>query len=245
MLHLRSIALEILKEAERIIFITPSYQSLLLNTYVPLKYREELKLKMAIIPNGIETFWVNNVPAKAINNSSPLKLLYVGDFSHNKNVPALLHCVEKLNEQNIESTLTLVGGGGSQQNEINKMLASPNYKMVKFIGRINDLESLSEIYKSHDIFIMVSFKETFGVVYLEAMSQGLPVIYTKGQGIDGYFEDGLVGYSVNPKDNSEIISKIIMIKAKIEKMKIEAIKASHKFNWTDISQQYYKIYRNK
>jgi glycosyltransferase involved in cell wall biosynthesis len=245
MRHLRSRGLEILKEAEQIIFITPSYQSLLLNTYIPFKYREELKSKMTIIPNGIESFWISNVPEKTINNSSTLKLLYVGDFSHNKNVPALLNCVKKLNAQNIESTLTLVGGGGSQENEVVKMLASPDYEMVKFIGRINDLKSLLEIYKSHHIFIMVSFKETFGVVYLEAMSQGLPIIYTKGQGIDGYFEDGLVGYSVNPKDNFEIISKIIKIKTKIGKMKIEAIKESHKFNWKDISQRYYNIYLEK
>ena len=35
---------------------------------------------------------------------------------------------------------------------------------------------------------MASFKETFGLVYFESMSQGTPLIFTKGQGIDGYFE---------------------------------------------------------
>lgn len=40
---------------------------------------------------------------------------------------------------------------------------------------------------------MPSHKETFGLVYAEAMSQGLPIIYTKNQGFDGQFPDGYVG----------------------------------------------------
>ena len=55
---------------------------------------------------------------------------------------------------------------------------------------------------------MPSFPETFGLVYVEAMSQGLPIIYTKGQGIDGYFEDGKVGYPVNTKDSNDIVKKL-------------------------------------
>ena len=58
---------------------------------------------------------------------------------------------------------------------------------------------------------MPSFHETFGLVYIEAMSQGLPIIYTKGEGIDGYFKEATVGYSVNPKDVKNIVKKIEMI----------------------------------
>ena len=43
---------------------------------------------------------------------------------------------------------------------------------------------------------MPSRYETFGLVYGEAMSQGLPIIYSKGQGVDGYFKEGTVGYGV-------------------------------------------------
>ena len=45
---------------------------------------------------------------------------------------------------------------------------------------------------------MTSFYETFGLVYAEAMSQGLPIIYTEGQGIDGFYEEGDVGFPVDP-----------------------------------------------
>ena len=39
------------------------------------------------------------------------------------------------------------------------------------------------IYRENDIYVMPSIIETFGLVYAEAMSQGLPVIYTRGQGL--------------------------------------------------------------
>ena len=55
-------------------------------------------------------------------------------------------------------------------------------------------------YKSAHIFVMPSLTETFGIVFIEALSQGLPLIYTKGQGIDGYFPQGFVGYAYNPLD---------------------------------------------
>ena len=45
---------------------------------------------------------------------------------------------------------------------------------------------------------MTSLGESFGLTYAEAMSQGVPVIYSKGQGFDGQFKEGVVGYHVDP-----------------------------------------------
>lgn len=243
MFHLRSAGLEILNNAEQVIFITPSYRSLLLENYIPAKFRNIISLKMKVIPNGIESYLLNDdVPKKNRGDSSVLKLLYVGDFSKNKNIPTLLKCVQTLNQRNINTSLTLVGGGGNNEADIFKNLELPDYQMVKFLGRINNREELMRVYRDHDVFIMISFRETFGVVYLEAMSQGLPVIYTKGQGIDGYFEEGAVGYSVNPTDIPEIISKIMEIRLDLERMSSNAVDQARKFNWQDISNTYKKLY---
>ena len=51
---------------------------------------------------------------------------------------------------------------------------------------------------------MPSSNETFGLVFIEALSQSLPIIYTKGEGIDGYFKDDFIGKAVNSKDNQSI-----------------------------------------
>ena len=70
------------------------------------------------------------------------------------------------------------------------------YKKLKInhlliILHLYQRKNLIEFIGENDIFVMPSINETFGLVYAEAMSQGLPVIYTKGQGFDKQFNDGL------------------------------------------------------
>jgi glycosyltransferase involved in cell wall biosynthesis len=90
---------------------------------------------------------------------------------------------------------------------------------------------------------MPSVTETFGLVYPEAMSQGLPVIYTSGQGFDGQFQDGQVGFAVNCYDAEEIAEKIIKIVANYQELSENAVKNAKKFRWSDINQKYMNIYQ--
>lgn len=65
-----------------------------------------------------------------------------------------------------------------------------------FLGRVQGMEGMKAFYAGCDVLLVPSGAETFGMVYLEAMSQGVPVLYTRGQGFDGQFPEGEVGYSV-------------------------------------------------
>jgi L-malate glycosyltransferase len=91
---------------------------------------------------------------------------------------------------------------------------------------------------------MPSFNETFGLVYIEAMSQGLPVIYSKGQGIDGYFNEGKVGFSVNPGNISDIATRIENILENYDEMNKNAITAVKEFKWSKIADKYIDIYNS-
>ena len=79
------------------------------------------------------------------------------------------------------------------------------------------------------IFILPSIHETFGLVYAEALSQGLPIIYTRGQGFDGHFEEGEVGYSVDCYDYEEISNKVLEIITKYETISSKAVNGVQKF----------------
>ena len=103
-------------------------------------------------------------------------------------------------------------------------------------------EALIGFYRKSDIFVMPSHKETFGLVYAEAMTQGLPVIYTKGQGFDGQFEEGLVGYHVNDNDYMSIVEKIEKIVLKYPKISSNCVEWSGCFRWNDICKKYLDIY---
>ena len=89
---------------------------------------------------------------------------------------------------------------------------------------------------------MPSILETFGLVYAEAMSQGIPIIYSKGQGFDGQFDNGIVGYAVNCFDYKDISEKIIDLYNNYQQFSEQCLSMVDKFNWSTIAQEYMKIY---
>ena len=68
---------------------------------------------------------------------------------------------------------------------------------IDFVGELECKKIFLLLPKINHILYGLILK-TFGLVYFESMSQGTPLIFTKGQGIDGYFV-GYIGYSVNPR----------------------------------------------
>ena len=81
------------------------------------------------------------------------------------------------------------------------------YDFVKYYPQ-QSKEKLMDLYRANDIFVMTSITETFGLVYAEAMSQRIPVVYSKQQGFDGQFKEGDVGYHVDPRSVEEITNAI-------------------------------------
>jgi glycosyltransferase involved in cell wall biosynthesis len=99
------------------------------------------------------------------------------------------------------------------------------------------------VYRDADIFIMPSQNETFGLVYIEAMSQGLPIIYTKNDGIDGYFDNGEIGFAVNPDDSQMIANKVELILKDYQAKSKATLTTVDQFSWQDITQKYLKLYQ--
>ncbi|MDY6902262.1 MAG: glycosyltransferase family 4 protein, partial [Cyanobacteriota bacterium] len=75
-----------------------------------------------------------------------------------------------------------------------------------------DQENIKNLYASADIFVLPSFKETFGIVFLEAMHYGLPIITTNVSAMPELIEEGKNGLLVPPADSQALakaISKLI------------------------------------
>ncbi|MFP3344631.1 glycosyltransferase, partial [Halomonas sp. SIMBA_159] len=94
---------------------------------------------------------------------------------------------------------------------LKEMCVNKKLDNVDFAGHISDAIKLKGMYEKSDIFILPSFKETFGIVYVEAMASGLPILYSRNQGIDGYFEEGKVGYSIDPYSVKDIEKKLFQV----------------------------------
>lgn len=236
MVHLRSTGIKIMENASRIIFLSSSYAQQVLSDYVPKELHASFEKKISIIPNGIDDFWFENHHRYKIESNS-LKLLHVGDINHNKNVLTTGKVVNKLRESGMDVEFNVVGPIISQKvfSRLGKVTS------FNYLGK-KDMDELKEIYRKNHVLVLPSLNETFGLVYAEAMSQATPVIYTRGQGFDQQFDDGVVGFSVNPKDVDEIASKILQIMDNYEKISKNCVELVDKFNWNRIALEYKELY---
>ncbi len=239
MVHLRKLGLKILKYADRIIFLSKAYRDKVIKKYIPKEHRGEFLNKASVIPNGIDKFWIENVGVeKNLSEDNELKLLYVGNVNKNKNVLATIKAIEILKKQGNIVKYTVVGK--MEDESILKVVKNLPY--VKYTSPIQK-EELINVYRGSDIFVMPSIYETFGLVYAEAISQGLPVIYARGQGFDTQFAEGQVGYSVDCFNPGEIADKIICVKNSYQELTKNCINLHSKFDWRLLEREYNKIYR--
>ena len=239
MVHLWHWGIKILSNAQRVIFLTDSgAQQLLRRNRILFRISSALELKKCIIPNGIDNFWLEHrYPKKVLQ--VPSNILYVGIFKHNKNVCLLCESVLKLKKKHPHIKLTLVGGGGEEHEKV-LHYCNKYPDTFSYLGKIYDKKILCNIFRENDIFAMASHSETFGLVYVEALSQGLPVLYTKGQGIDGVFEENIGEAVVSTSQKSLLsgLNKLINTYATYQLDETDL----DRFSWNNIAHSYLNIY---
>lgn len=238
--HLRSRGVEIMRNASAVFFLSNAYLDQVLEKYIPAKYHNEILQKTHIIPNGIDDFWLNNsiVENKSISPKNGDKLIYAGRIDKNKNIPTTQKAMSILSKRGISTTLTVVGKIDDKK-EYLKIIKDKNTKYLPAMPK----EKLIDEYKKADIFVMPSFTESFGLVYAEAMSQGLPVVYSKGQGFDNQFPEGTVGFHVDANDPESVAEGIEKIINSFDAIRERTVISARKFNWDDISKRYLEIYQ--
>jgi glycosyltransferase involved in cell wall biosynthesis len=69
-------------------------------------------------------------------------------------------------------------------------------------------ENLPGLMKNYSAFVLPSQRETFGLVYVESLLSGLPVLYSRDRGIDGYFDEKSIGYACDPSSVDDIAKGI-------------------------------------
>jgi glycosyltransferase involved in cell wall biosynthesis len=238
MLHLRNYGLDILRNASKIIFISPVYKKRFFENIKIQQFSDNFKDKCEVIPNGVDEFWIENVENRKLKYNRPVELLYVGSFTSNKNVVRLLRAVELLNFNEIKFNLKIIGSGGKEHNKVLRHIQTKDY--FNYLGEVRDKNELKKIFQNSDIFTMPSKSETFGLVYIEAISQGLPILFAKNEGIDGSYEN--VGEGVNPLKIKDISRGIQKIMNNYQEHRFNPIDIVQNHNWIKIAEKYNAIY---
>lgn len=205
MYHTWSLGRKIVLNAKQIYFISVAGKTQFENSKFARPILHEIKDRCIVRPNGIDDVWLQNI-IPAVQPSR--KICYVGTFLPRKNVTRLINAVSSLRQKEGYGDVTLnIIGGGDDQNGAVKNLIERNSHFIEYSGRITDKQELIQKMRQSAMFAMPSWTETFGLVYVEALTQGLPVVYSKNDGIDGFF-DSSVGIAVNPFSESDILHAI-------------------------------------
>ena len=233
-------ARRILIHAKKVFFISEGLKEKLENHRAVSNIVPQIKHKFVLLPNGIDDYYLDHVSRVPRSGHG---IVYVGDFSSNKNVCRLVQAVLQLRRESYFSDLRLtIVGDGHGGNESVKRLIVDNPEVIDFLGEIRDEERLCEVLRQQSVFAMPSIHETFGLVYIEALSQNLAVVYTKGQGIDGLFDE-TVGIAVNPLSVDEISSAIRSIFNRRERYGNNHVDFTQ-FRWNLIAKKYFEHYRS-
>jgi len=236
----RMIVRRIVDDASGIQFLSLPYRDQFLDLCYKKSERQAVADKSVVITNGLEPFWLQRRAStpRILKDSNQINLLCVGRFNRNKNVQAVLRAATILRDQGVGVKVTIIGPILDKE-LLEQIKLHKNIWVVPF----QEKERLIDYYRNNDIYVMPSFKETFGRVYAEAMSQGVPVIYTRGQGFDGLFPEGHVGYSVLPSDVRAIVDAVEKIFTNYNQISKNCIAESASFDWNQIADRLEMFYQ--
>ncbi len=236
--HLWWVHRAVIEGAAKVVFITPNLRQRLLKHPTLFGMRDEAEQKSVVISNGLNAFWINNIQSE--NTASSHHLLYAGNFTRNKNLPRLIRALESLRGEYPDLHLDVAGAGGNGEKQV-LALMQHHADWITYHGKITDLDAMKSLYRANRIFAMPSKSETFGLVYVEALSQGLSVLWSQGEAIDGMFPE-TIGESVNPLNVNDIAAKLRKMMAQPESYKALPSDTFEAFRWPAIAQQYAILY---
>jgi glycosyltransferase involved in cell wall biosynthesis len=233
---LRGIMRDVVMESSKVVCLTPAYGKRLAES-VDGRTRSELEQKIEIIPNGIHPHWFETELTQCPANES-LKIICVQDGSRNKNVRGLVSAASILaRTQRVHLTIV---GRSPRASELNH--DEPRLH-IELAGRVDCWNKLAELYRSHHVFAMPSFHESFGLVYIEAMSQGLPIVHSRGEGPSGLFESGSTADEVDPHDPQAIADGILRVFQQAIELRQKCRQGARRFCWPVVADRYSVLYR--
>ena len=165
-----------------------------------------------IIPNGVDTehFSPDVSPIEEFGDGK-LNILFVGRLEKRKGLDYLLKAYQRIKCDISNSRLIIVGPGTRLRHKYEKQVKQSGLKDVVFVG-FTSYEELPRYYKTADICCAPATGwESFGIILLEAMAVGKPVVASNIEGYASLLTDGVEGLLVPPKDEDRLAQALISL----------------------------------
>lgn len=178
------------------------------------RVRDELihygvKKPIQVLPSGIDLEQYKNVKKGFLREKAGISrkkkiLLYVGRLGKEKSVDFLIRSFQIVSEKNPNAVLVLVGDG-PEKTELKRLVNKLHLRTkVVFFGKVNH-QDIAKVYADADIFVFASRTETQGMVLLEALASGLPVVTVNDEAFENVIKIGKNGYLV--KDDMQLFAE--------------------------------------
>lgn len=163
-----------------------------------------------IIPNGVdlEHFSPDVAPMEEFKDGK-LNILFVGRMEKRKGLNYLLDAFAQVKKEVPNSRLIAVGPGTRLRRKYEKQVARHGLKDVVFVG-FASYQELPRYYQTADVFCApATGSESFGIILLEAMALGKPIVASNIEGYASVISDGVDGVLVPPRDSQSLAQALI------------------------------------
>ncbi|MCK4823670.1 glycosyltransferase, partial [bacterium] len=190
---------EVLKNSAKVIAPSPRLRDTLL---------QQMGINSEVVSSGIhkEQIFTGNTGLNKEYEGRSI-LLSVSQLIRTKGIDLNLKAIAEL-RQKYPSISYLIIGQGNERARLERLAEDLNLQgNVQFLGQLPH-QKVMEYMSMCDIFSLPSWQETLGLVYLEAMAHGKPVIGCQGQGVDGIVVEGETGFLARPGDVDSLVEAI-------------------------------------
>jgi len=198
-----------------------------------------------IIPNGIDTVRYNPSvePFEWAGDGVP-RVLFVGRFGESrKGFRYLLRAMPMIQQQYPNARLVVVGPGESDA--LFRMVEQYDIRNVDYVGQVPG-DDLPRYYRSCDVFCAPSIHgESFGMILLEGMATGTPVVASNISGYSSVVTHDVDGLLVNPNDSAAIALAVVRLLADAslrERLARHGIENSQQYAWPRIAARVMDVY---
>ncbi|PIS07992.1 hypothetical protein COT78_00740 [Candidatus Berkelbacteria bacterium CG10_big_fil_rev_8_21_14_0_10_43_13] len=226
----------VLRRMNRVIAVSSSVQSFLINNDLATKEQA------IIIPNAIELQTPNSKPRaiKAANRAPVIGT--IGNLNPQKGQIYLIEAMEEILKKFPLATLEIVGEGELKESLKFKVESLKLERHITLLGRQKNVE---KFFKKWDVFVLPSVAETFGIVVLEAMNAGVPIVATRVGGIPDIIENRKNGLLIPSRDSKQLAKAVIELldhPALAAKLKRGGIERVENFDWQKVIKEIEKVY---
>lgn len=249
---------EVLRAADKIIAATPAELSQLQWLY------ETSTENVAIVPPGVNTRHFYPIARDEAREFIDVPcenrmVLFVGRIEPLKGIETLIQAIGLMRDNkkldNYQLCLAIIGGDAEASEEEMSQEMSHLQKLrtdlglhdfVNFMGK-RPQSDLPYYYSAADVLVVPSRYESFGMVALEAMACGTPVIASQVGGLAYLIQDGVTGYHVpdnDPKALSDSLTTLLDDDKLNYKLGMQATEYAKEYSWDNIAAQIIEIYAN-